>query len=96
VIVGRKIAVTLIDLDRPLLNEGSGLISSVEPHRDRRLMSCGVFLRPLMILFVLGKKRLEAVVHLSQFPENRQKLNCNYEQQELGNHFLASRGQEMS
>jgi hypothetical protein len=50
-------------------------------------MSCGVFLRPLMILFVLGKKRLEAVVHLSQFPENRKKLNCDYEQQELDNHF---------
>jgi hypothetical protein len=40
-----------------------------------------------MILFVLGKKRLEAVVHLSQFPENRKKLNCDYEQQELDNHF---------
>jgi hypothetical protein len=50
-------------------------------------MSCGVFLRPLMILFVSGKKRLEVVVHLSQFPENRKKLNCDYEQQELGNHF---------
>jgi hypothetical protein len=50
-------------------------------------MSGGVFLRPLMILFVSGKKRLEAVVHLSQFPENRKKLNRDYEQQELGNHF---------
>jgi hypothetical protein len=57
-------------------------------------MSCGVFLRPLMILFVLGKKRLEAVVHFSQFPENRKKLNCDYEQQELDNHFLASRGKK--
>jgi len=71
------------------------LISSVELHRDRRPMSCGVFFRPLMILFVLGKKRLEAVVHLSQFPENRQKFNCDYKEQELGNHFLASSGQEM-
>jgi len=47
-----------------------------------------------MILFVLGKKRLEAVVHLSQFPENRKKLNCDYEQQELDNHFLASGGKK--
>jgi hypothetical protein len=70
------------------------LISSLEPHRDRRPMSCGVFLRPLMFLFVLGKKRLEAVVHLSQFPENRKKFNCDYEQQELDNHFLASRGKK--
>jgi Flp pilus assembly pilin Flp len=59
-------------------------------------MSCCVFLRPLSTLFVLGKKHLEAVVHLSQFPENRKKLDCDYEQQELDNHFLASRGQEMS
>jgi hypothetical protein len=80
----------------PGFKECNGLISSVEPHRDRRPMSCCVFLRPLSTLFVLGKKHLEAVVHLSQFPENRQKLDCDYEQQELDNHFLASRGQEMS
>jgi hypothetical protein len=49
-----------------------------------------------MILFVLGKKRLEAVVNLSQFPENRKKLNSDYEEQEMDNHFFASRGQEMS
>jgi hypothetical protein len=48
-----------------------------------------------MILFILGKKRLEAVVHLGHFPENRKKLNCDHEQQELDNHFSASRGQEM-
>jgi hypothetical protein len=90
----RKIAVALIGLDRPILNDGSGLISSVEPRHDRRLMSCGVFPRPLMILFVLGKKRLEAVANLSQFPENRKKLNCDYEQQKLGNHFLASSGKK--
>jgi hypothetical protein len=47
-----------------------------------------------MILFVLGKKRLEAVANLSQFPENRKKLNCDYEQQKLGNHFLASSGKK--
>ena len=40
-----------------------------------------------MILFLGGKKRLEAVVNLSQFPENRKKQNRDYEQQELDNHF---------
>ena len=76
------------------MQNSSHLISSVEPCRDRRLMSCGIFPRPLMILFVLGKKRLEAVANLSQFPENRKKLNCDYEQQKLGNHFLASSGKK--
>jgi hypothetical protein len=57
-------------------------------------MSCGVLLRPFMILFFLGKKRLEAVVNLSQFPENRNKQNCDYEQQELDSHFLAFRGKK--
>jgi hypothetical protein len=33
----RKIAVALIGLDRPILNDGSGLISSVEPRHDHRL-----------------------------------------------------------
>jgi hypothetical protein len=66
----------------------------LKSHRDRRPISGGVFLRPLMILFVLGKKRLEAVVHLCQFPENRKKLNRDYEQQELDHHFLASRGKK--
>jgi hypothetical protein len=41
----------------------------------RLRMSCGVFLRPVMILFCLCKQRLEAVVNLSQFPENRNKQN---------------------
>jgi hypothetical protein len=57
-------------------------------------MSCGVLLRPFMILFFLGKKHLEAVVNLSQFPENRNKQNCDYEQQELDSHFLAFRGKK--
>jgi hypothetical protein len=56
--------------------------------------SCGVSLRPAMILFVGGKKGLEAVVNLSQFPENRNQQNCDYEQQELDNHFLAFRGKK--
>jgi hypothetical protein len=72
----RKIPITLIMLPRRGF-ECNGLISSAEPHRDRRPMSCGVFLRPLMILFVLDKKPLEAFVHLSQLPENRKKLNCD-------------------
>jgi hypothetical protein len=42
-------------------------------------MSCGVSLRPVMILFVGGKKGLETVVNLSQFPENRNQQNCDYE-----------------
>jgi hypothetical protein len=46
-----------------------------------------------MILFCLGKKRLEAAVNLSQFPENRKKQNCDHEQQELDSHFLAFREQ---
>jgi hypothetical protein len=50
-------------------------------------MSRGVLLRPVMILFLGGKKRLEAVVNLSQLPENRNKQNRDYEQQELDNHF---------
>jgi hypothetical protein len=58
-------------------------------------MSCGVFLRPFIILFVFGKNRLEAVVNLSQFPENRNKQNCDYKQQELGNHFLAFGGKKL-
>jgi hypothetical protein len=57
-------------------------------------MSCRPLLRPFMILFFLGKKRLEAVVNLSQFPENRNKQNCDYEQQELDSHFLAFRGKK--
>jgi hypothetical protein len=59
------------------------------------LMSRGVFLRPVMILFCLRKKRLEAVINLSQFPENRNKQNCDHEQQELESHFLAFRGKEL-
>jgi hypothetical protein len=51
-------------------------------------MSCGV-LRPVMILFFGGKKRREAVVNLSQFPENRDKENCDYEQQELDKHLFS-------
>jgi hypothetical protein len=47
-----------------------------------------------MILFVLGKKRREAVVDLSQFPKNRNKQNCDYEQQELDNHFLVFSGKK--
>jgi hypothetical protein len=58
-------------------------------------MSCGVFLRPVMILFCLRKKRLEASVNLSQFPENRKKQNCDHEQQELDSHFLAFTGKEL-
>jgi hypothetical protein len=58
-------------------------------------MSCGVFLHPVMILFCLRKKRLEAGVNLSQFPENRKKQNCDHEQQELDNHVLAFRGKEL-
>jgi hypothetical protein len=57
-------------------------------------MSRGVLLRPVVILFSWGKKRLEAVVNLSQFPENRNKQNCDYEQQEFDNHFLAFRGKK--
>jgi hypothetical protein len=49
-------------------------------------MSCGVFLRPVMVRFPLGKKSPEALVNLSQFPENRNKQNCDYEQQELDSH----------
>jgi hypothetical protein len=55
------------------------------------LMSCGALLRPVIILFTLGKKRLEAVVNLGQFPKNRNKQNCDYEQQELGSHLVAFR-----
>jgi hypothetical protein len=57
-------------------------------------MSCGVSLRPVMILFVGGKKGLETVVNLSQFPENRNQQNRDYEQQKLDNHFLAFRGKK--
>jgi hypothetical protein len=57
-------------------------------------MSGGVLLRPVTILFVLGKKCLEAVVNLSQFPENRNQQNCHHEQQELDNQFLACKGKK--
>jgi hypothetical protein len=57
-------------------------------------MSRGVSLHPVMILLVWGKKGLEALVNFSQFPENRNKQNCDYEQQELDNHFLAFRGKK--
>jgi hypothetical protein len=57
-------------------------------------MSGGVLLRPVTILFVLGKKCFEAVVNLSQFPENRNQQNCDHEQQELDNHFLACKGKK--
>jgi hypothetical protein len=39
----------------------------------------------------LGKKRLEAIVNLSQFPENRNQQNRDYEKKKLGNHLLAFR-----
>ena len=39
----------------------------------------------------LGKKRPEVLVNLSQLPENRDKQNCDYKQQELENHFYPSR-----
>jgi hypothetical protein len=40
-----------------------------------------------MVRFSLGKKSPEVLVNLSQLPENRDKQNCDYEQQELENHF---------
>jgi hypothetical protein len=58
-------------------------------------MSCGLFLRPVMILFCLRKKRLEPVVNLGQFPENRKKQNCHHEQQELDHHFFGLQGQRI-
>jgi hypothetical protein len=39
-----------------------------------------------MVRFSLGKKSPEVLVNLSQFPENRNKQNCDYEQQELDSH----------
>jgi hypothetical protein len=43
-----------------------------------------------MVRFSLGKKSPEVLVNLSQFPENRDKQNCDYKQQELENHFYPS------
>jgi hypothetical protein len=57
-------------------------------------MSRGVSLHPIMILLFWGKKGLEALVNFSQFPENRNQQNCDYEQQELDNHFLAFSGKK--
>jgi hypothetical protein len=68
---------------------------SLSPRTVRRAMSGGAFLRPLVILFALGQEQLEAVVHLRQFPENRQQLDCDYEEQQWNNHFWPL-GQEMS
>jgi hypothetical protein len=66
----------------PRASLGSNIISTIELFAKngaglggRLRMSCGVFLRPVMILFCLCKQRLEAFVNLSQFPENRNKQN---------------------
>ena len=55
------------------------------------LTSGSTFLRPFIILFCLGKKRLEAMVNLAKFPENRNQQNRDDEQKELGSHLLAFR-----
>jgi hypothetical protein len=43
-----------------------------------------------MVRFSLGKKSPEVLVNLSQLPENRDKQNGDYKQQELENHFYPS------
>src|ERR1700740_3302732 len=58
-------------------------------------MSCGVFLRPFIILLFFGKCLFEPAINFAQFPENQNKQNCNYEQQELDVHLLASVAQKL-
>jgi hypothetical protein len=43
----------------------------------------------------LGKKRLEAIVNLGQFPENRNQQNRDHEQKELGNHLFSLQGEKL-
>ena len=58
-------------------------------------MSRGSFLRRFLILFFLGKHRFEPAINFAQFPENQNKQNCDYEQQELDDHLFSLSGLEM-
>lgn len=48
------------------------------------------FLRPFVALFFFTKERLlEQTINLAQYPEDRNKKNRDYEQQELNGHSIS-------